>query len=194
MNALTPYAVFLMIIVANVFEFTSGDSLRQDNKCISTLEDIKEAFFAGNSFQREGGNSIFKYLDSKHTRYGTGMLTGYYRLTLESQRNTTSSVDLEDYKECCYPQEGDTSCLLVIAFHSSLYRVLHPLLLSLFAFPYTPLPRTLADGGKHLTLNNMGKASGVVCWNLPPVCNDATSNLAHALVIFTEQVRISLYV
>ena len=191
MNALTPYAVFL--IVANVFEFTSGDSLQQENKCISTLEDIKEAFFAGVSFQAEGGNSIFKYLDSKH-RYGTGMLTGYYHLTLKSQGNTTSSVDLEDYKECCYPQEGDTSCLLVIAFHSSLYRVLHPLLLSLFAFPYTPIPKILADGGKHFTLNNMGKASGVVCWNLPPVCHNATSNLAHALVIFTEQVRISLYV
>ena len=186
----------MFLLVVNVFEFTSGD--RQNNKCISTLEDIKEAFFEGNSFQTEGKNSVFEFLESRY-HYGYGMITGYYRLTLKSQENTNSRVDLEDYEECCYPQEDDTSCFLVIAFHSLLYSVLHPLLLSLFAFPYSPIPKVLADGGKHLTLNNMGKASGMVCWNLPPVCNNATHNLARALVIFTEQVRmqslhISLYV
>ena len=128
------FALTLSVVVSFTLNvFTLGERVQEDSKCLSTLKDIKEAYFRGDYYPTDvqiPGVDISLY---GGLRNGFAMTMGYYRLTYESQRNNISGLD--KFKKCCYPDEDDGSCLVVIVFHSPVYTAIHPLLLSYLSIP-----------------------------------------------------------
>ena len=179
----------VLSIAVNVF--TLGERVQEHSKCLSTLEDIQEAYLRGDYYPTDVENSVFD-LDLIHIyQRGVAMTTGFYRLTYKSQDDNISHTDLDDFKKCCYPDEDNNSCVMIVILNSPLFTVLHPLLLHYFSFPRNLLSVLLnGEAPGHGTRES---SFGVMCWNLPPVCDNTTSNAKRSLVYFTEQVLV-LYV
>ena len=163
--------------------FTLGERVQEDSKCLSTLKDIKEAYFRGDYYPTDVRISEFDINSYVGFQYGFAMTMGYYRLTNESQRNNISGLD--KFKKCCYPHEDDGSCIAVIVLHSPVYTAIHPLLLSYLSIPRIDFSFLLF---KENTGIELWKNLGVACWNLPPICDNATSTVKRSLLFFTVQV------
>ena len=185
MFVLTLSVVVSFTLIMNVF--TLGERVQEDSKCLSTLKDIKEAYFREDYYPTDVRILEFDISSYGGFRKGFAMTMGYYRLTYESQRNNISGLD--KFKKCCYPHEDDGSCLAVIVLHSPVYTAIHPLLLS-----YLSVPRInfLFPWYHEYTGITFWKTFGVACWNLPPICDNATSTVKRSLLFFTEQVYIFL--
>ena len=175
-----------MVILVTV----NGDSLaialaectKNDRKCLSTLEDFKKAYFRGDYYRSdlgEWGYDAF-YKNGWNIRQ-MGLTMGFYRLTYDSEENNTHIK----WGECCYPSKDDNHCLVIIAFHSPVYDIFHPLLLQLLAMPFNP--RALLFGTDRIW-SYMRASSGVHCWNVPPVCSDRKSTVVRSLIDFNLQV------
>ena len=178
------FVLTLSVVVSFTLNvFTLGESVQEDSKCLSTLKDIKEAYFRGDYYPTDVRISEFDISSYAGFQYGFAMTMGYYRLTYESQRNIIS--DLDEFKKCCYPHEDDDSCLAVIVFHSPVYTAIHPLLLSYLSVPRIDFSFSLFHDHTGITF---WMSFGVACWNLPPICDNATSTVKRSLLFFTEQV------
>ena len=178
------FALTLSVVVSfTLIVFTLGERVQKEGKCLSTLKDIKKAYVRGDCYPTDV--RILEYDISSYGgfRRGFAMTMGYYRLTYESQRNNISGLD--KFKKCCYPDEDDGSCLAVIVLHYPVYTAIHPLLLSYLSRPrlYFLFPLLHDHTGMPFW-----KRIGVACWNLPPICDNATSTVKRSLLFFTQQV------
>ena len=176
-----------MLFVA-ITVFTFGEKVQEHSKCLSTLKDIQEAYLRGDYYPTDVENSVFD-LDLIH-RYqrGVAMTTGFYHLTYQSQGGNISHTNLDDFKKCCYPDKDNNSCVMIVILNSPLFTVLHPLLLHYFLIPEISLSIVLHGDVPLPGPITTGCSFGVTCWNLPPVCDNASSNVERSLVYFTEQV------
>ena len=170
-GSMTALALSMVILIAvNVDIPALAEGVKNDRKCLSTLEDFKEAYFRGDCYHSDLGE--WKY-DAyfKGTWYKQmGLTMGFYCLTYDSQE-AENSTHIK-WGECCYPSKDDNHCLAIIAFHSPVYNIFHPLLLRFLAIPFNP--RILLFGADHIRLN-MRASSGVHCWNVPPVCSNRSN-------------------
>ena len=114
------------------------------------------------------------------------MTTGFYHLTYNSQGGNISHTSLDDFKKCCYPDKDNNSCVMIVILNSPVFTILHPLLLRYFSVARNLL--SIALQGDAPGPGTRGSSFGVTCWNLPPVCDNASSNIKRSLVYFTEQV------
>ena len=176
----------VLYIAINVF--TLGERVQENSRCLSTLKDIQEAYLRGDYYPTDVENSVFD-LDSIH-RYqrGVAMTTGFYRLTYKSQDDNISHTDLDDFKKCCYPDKDNNSCVMIVILNSPLFVFLHPLLLHYFSSPRNLFSILLNGEVPAPGPKTRGSVFGVTCWNLPPVCDNASRNVERSLVYFTEQV------
>ena len=174
----------VLSIAVNVF--TLGERVQEHSKCLSTLKDIQEAYLRGDYYPTDVENSVFD-LDIIH-RYqrGVAITSGFYRLTYKSQGGNISHTSLDDFKQCCYPDKDNNSCIMIVILNSPVFTILHPLLLHYFSIPRNLL--SIAFQGDAPGPDTHGRYSGLICWNLPPVCDNASSNIKRSLVYFTEQV------
>ena len=178
------FVLTLSVVVSFTLNvFTLGERVQEDSKCLSTLKDIKEAYLRGNCYPTDVQISEVDISLYGGLRNGYAMNMGYYRLTYESQKNNISGLD--KFKKCCYPDEDDGSCLAVIVLHSPVYTAIHPLLLSYLSIPKIDIPFLLFHDHTGMPF---WKTFDVACWNLPPICDNATSTVKHSLLFFTEQV------
>ena len=173
----------VLSIAVNIF--TLGERVQEHSKCLSTLKDIQEAYLRGDYYPTDVENSVFD-LDTIHRYHkGVAITSGFYRLTYKSQDGNISHTNLDDFKKCCYPNKDNNSCVMIVILNSPVFTILHPLLLqyfaiarNLFVLQDVPVPSRTTSGSSF----------GVTCWNLPPVCDNASSNVERSLVYFTEQV------
>ena len=174
----------VLSIAVNVF--TLRERVQEHSKCLSTLKDIQEAYLRGDYYPTDVENSVFD-LDIIH-RYqnGVAITSGFYRLTYKSQDGNISHTNLDDFRKCCYPDRDNSSCVMIVIFNSPVFTILHPLLLHYFSIARNLLSIVLH--GDAPGSGTRGSSFGVTCWNLPPVCDNASSNVEHSLVYFTEQV------
>ena len=176
--------VILVAVNGNSLAIALAECTKNDRKCLSTLEDFKEAYFRGDYYRSDSGEWGYDayYTDGRDDKQ-MGLTMGFYRLTYDSQE-TENSTHIK-WGKCCYPSKDDNHCLVIIAFHSSVYNIFHPLLLEFLAMPFSP--RFLLFGtGKIRAL--MRASSGVHCWNVPPVCSDRESTVRRSLIDFNLQV------
>ena len=184
----TPSLSVVLSIAVNVF--TLGERVQEHSKCLSTLKDIQEAYLRGDYYTTDVENSVFD-LDLIH-RYqrGVAMTTGFYRLTYKSQDDNISHTNLDDFMKCCYPDEDNNSCVMIVILNSPVFTILHPLLLRYFSIARNLFSIVFQGDSEALDQGTCESSFGVTCWNLPPVCDNATSNVERSLVYFTEQVFI----
>ena len=171
--------------------FTFGERVQEHSKCLATLKDIQEAYLRGDYYPTDVENSVFD-LDIIH-RYqrGVAITTGFYRLTYKSQDGNISNTNLDDFRKCCYPDKDNNSCVMIVILNSPVFTILHPLLLHYLSIPRNLLPLVIQDVPVPGPMTS-GNSYGVTCWNLPPVCDNASSNVERSLVYFTEQVLINV--
>ena len=164
---------------------------KQEGRCVSTLGDIKEAYFKEHHpYDKKHLIYSFFAMKGRYFRVRNGLTMGFYHLTYKSEKRISDN-NSESSQQCCHPQADDNMnrCLVVIVFHSVAYMFFHPLLLSLFAFPYNPR-YLLFDGGHHNTYIDLTLTSQVNCWSLLPVCDNISNSIAEALTAFTIQASI----
>ena len=178
----------LSVVTLVTFDIVPPVEGQHDGKCLSTLEDFKEAYFRGDYYRNDSGEWGYDafYRDGSYMRIGLTM--GFYHLTYNSQE-AENSTHIK-WGECCYPSKDDNHCLVIIAFHSPVYNIFHPLLLWFLAIPFNP--RILLFGTGNIWFN-MRVSSGVHCWNVPPVCSNRESTVVRSLIDFNLQVSIIMH-
>ena len=180
------FIVTLSVVVSITLNvFTLGERVQEGGKCLTTLKDIKEAYFRGDYYPTDVDLETPEFGINTYGAFRNrfAMTVGYYRLTYESHRNNIS--DLDEFRKCCYPREDDDSCLMVIVVHSPVYTAIHPLLLSYLSIPRINYLLLLFHD--HVMIK-FWDIFGVACWNLPPICDNATTAVKRSLLFFTEQV------
>ena len=180
-RSMTVLALSMVILVAvNGYRPALAEGAHNDKKCLSTLEDFKKAYFRGDYYHSDSWR--WRYYMTWSTLSRIGLTVGFYRLTYGSKENSTHTK----WGECCYPSKDDNHCLVIIAFHSPVYKIFHPLLLWLLAMPYRT--RIFFFGDAEIIKFYVLISSGVHCWNVPPVCSNRDSTVQRSLIDFSLQV------
>ena len=181
------FTLSLSVVLSISFNvFTLGERVQEHSKCLSTLKDIQEAYLRGDYYPSDVENSVFDLdIIHRHQR-GVAITTGFYHLTYKSQDGNISHTNSDDFKKCCYPDKDNNSCVMIVILNSPVFTILHPLLLHYFSIPRNLLSIALQRAAA--VSDGLASYSGLICWNLPPVCDNASSNIKRSLVYFTEHV------